>query len=231
MLKNEVLSEKAKVFVKKNKKLIIEKFASLEKFPAKENPFSIFMAGSPGAGKTEFSKAIINSFSDAIRVDPDEIRNILPGYVGGNAFLFQGASSLGVEKIYDSVLKNKQNVILDGTMSNYSASLKNIQRSIRKNRKVGIFYIYQDPVLAWEFTKKREFLEGRNIPKDSFVESFFSAKDNVNKLKKIFDKEIKVFLVEKNFENGVKNIFADIENIDKYIKFRYSLKTLKKKLC
>ncbi len=52
MDKNQILSEKAKKFVKENKKFLIEKFASLNKFPSKEKPFSIFMAGSPGAGKT-----------------------------------------------------------------------------------------------------------------------------------------------------------------------------------
>ncbi len=174
---------------------------------------------------------MLQSFSDIVRIDPDEIRDALPGYVGGNAFLFQGASSLGVEKIYDSVLKNRQNVLLDGTLSNYSVALKNIRRSIEKNRKIGIFYLYQDPFIAWEFTKKREFLEGRNIPKDSFIDSFFSARENINKLKNLYKENIIVYLVEKNFKNGVEKIFPDVKNVDNHIKLSYSLEELKKKLC
>lgn len=107
-------SEKAKVFIKEHKRFIIDKFASLEKYPPREHPFSMFMAGSPGAGKTEFSKALFES-SDflestefpiyAVRIDADEIKDIIPQYNGGNSDVVQGASSLGVEKLYDSVLK------------------------------------------------------------------------------------------------------------------------------
>ena len=39
-----------------------------------ENPTAIFMAGLPGAGKTEFSKALIDLLdSKVIRLDMDEI--------------------------------------------------------------------------------------------------------------------------------------------------------------
>ncbi len=227
----EDVSERAKIFVKENKKLLIERFAGLDKFPSKENPFSIFMAGSPGAGKTEFSKAMVDLLLDTVRIDPDDIREMLPKYDGGNSFLFQGASSLGVEKIYDSVLKNKQNVILDGTLANYSASLRNIERSLAKNRKIGIFYVYQDPFIAWEFTKKREIVEGRKIPKDSFVKSFFISRENVNKFKKKFGEKVDIFVVEKNFENGIKNVFSNVQDIDKKIKMKYSFKSLNDKLC
>jgi len=227
----EDASEKAKIFVKENKKLLIERFAGLDKFPSKEDPFSIFMAGSPGAGKTEFSKAMVDLLSDTVRIDPDDIREMLPGYDGGNSFLFQGASSLGVEKIYDSVLKNKQNVILDGTLANYSVSLRNIERSLNKNRKIGIFYVYQDPFIAWEFTKKREIVEGRKIPKDSFIKSFFASRENVNEFKRKFGEKIDIFVVEKNFKNGVRNVFSDVEDVDEKIKIEYSFKSLNNKLC
>ena len=131
------------IFIKNNKELLIEKFAKLESIPSKDSPFSIFMAGSPGAGKTEFSKAFIksNSLISAVRIDADEIKEIIPQYNGHNSDVVQGASALGVEKIYDFALKNNQNVIIDGTFANYKISYSNIKRSIKKNRIVGIFYI------------------------------------------------------------------------------------------
>jgi hypothetical protein len=55
-----------------------------------------------------------------------------------------------------------------------------------KGRKVAIFYIYQDPLIAWKFTQIREKVEGRYIPKEAFIDAFFNAKENVEKMKKEF---------------------------------------------
>ena len=52
-------SENAKKFIKKNKDLLFEKFAGGKIYQPNENPISLFMAGSPGAGKTEYSKRFI----------------------------------------------------------------------------------------------------------------------------------------------------------------------------
>lgn len=227
------ISEEAKEFIRQNKTELINKFASLESFPSSNNSFSIFMAGSPGAGKTEFSKALIKGSSEMkiVRIDPDEIRDIIPYYNGKNSYLFQGAVSIGLEKLYDHVLKNNQNVIVDGTLANFEASTRNIERSIKKGRTVGVFYLYQDPLVAWDFTKKREKLEGRRITKEVFVKSLFAAKENVNKIKKVFKNKIEVFLIEKNFENKVENIKFNIDKIDNHIKIKYSDKLLISKLC
>ncbi len=70
--------QKAKKFVKSNVDLLIEKFASLEEYPPSNKPFTLFMAGSPGAGKTEFSKSLVNIIKQRekapiIRIDADEI--------------------------------------------------------------------------------------------------------------------------------------------------------------
>lgn len=81
-------------------------------------------------------------------------------FTGTNSEIVQGASALGVgvEKLYDSALKNKQNLILDGTFAAYDKSFSNVQRSLKRGRVVEIFYLYQDPRIAWDFTKKREEL-------------------------------------------------------------------------
>lgn len=44
---------------KDNKKIIIQKFADLSIYLPVQNPTTYFMAGSPGAGKTEYSKSFI----------------------------------------------------------------------------------------------------------------------------------------------------------------------------
>ncbi len=233
--KDRILAQQAVDYIKINKKKLVEKFASPSIFLADEAPISIFMAGSPGVGKTEFSKRLIKEFENKdikkiIHIDADRIRDMLPGYTGTNSQVFQRACSKGVDKLHDSALKNKQNFILDSTFSNYEISRENIKRSVNKNRIVSIFYLYQDPLIAWIFAKRREILEGRRIPKESFIRQLFAAKENVNKVKVIFDKKIVIYLVEKNFATGLMKIKMNIENIDNHISIKYTKSQLETRL-
>lgn len=231
------IAEDARDFVKKEKRALLEKFCSLDEFPPAEKPFTIFMAGSPGAGKTEFSKDFITLFSEykdaaeIVRIDADEIKKSIPHYNGKNSDIVQGAASLGVEKIYDHVLKYRQNAIMDGTFAKYGIALENIKRSLKKNRVVSVFYLYQDPLIAWDFTRKREELEGRYIPKDAFIEALYKAKENVNSIKKEFGRDVVVNVVIKNYLNEVEKIKFNVDNIDNHIKMQYTKDSLNEILC
>ena len=112
----------------------------------------------------------------AIRIDPDEIRDLIPQYTGGNAHLFQYAVNIGVDKIFYHALAHSQNFILDGTMANFNKTSENISRTLQHRDFVEIFYLFQDPVIAWDFTKKRELVEHRHITKEAFIKSFFGSK-------------------------------------------------------
>lgn len=225
--------EEAKKYARKNKSKFIEKFANLSVFSPDVVPISIFMSGSPGAGKTEFSKWLIEGFYQkekerfVVRIDADEIRDELPKYDGTNAYLFTAASSILIDSIHDSVLSNKQNFVLDGTLSNFEKAKLNTKRSLGKNRSVFIFYIYQDPVVAWEFTQEREKKEGRRISKDAFINHFFKAKESINLLKEYFKKDIKINMIRKNFKNEVVDMKLNIDKIDNHIKFDYTKDSLK----
>lgn len=232
---DENTSREAVVFIKKNKQLLYSKFADLTFCPPTDNPTTFFMAGSPGAGKTEFSKKINSEISTrlgikqwAVRIDPDDIKTIIPAYNYKNSDVVQSASYIGVEKLFDYGLQKKQNIILDGTFVNYELSCDNIKRSLARNRKVGIFYLYQDPVVAWEFTKKREKVEGRSVPKDFFIKSLFSAKENVDNAKKQFGRRINLFVIQKNYRNGIEKANFNVSSIDSYIKIPYNGETLNK---
>lgn len=230
---NQETSVKAIGFIKANKKLLIEKFVDLDIYKSVDSPETIFMAGSPGAGKTEFSKNLIKEINKKIlRIDADEIREIIPGYTGTNSNDVQAAAAIGVEKLHDYVLKKKLNVIMDGTFANYDVSYKNVKRSVDKNRDVTIFYIYQEPEVAWDFTKKRERLEGRSIPKDVFIKIFFDSRNNVNKIKEVFKNKVKIFLVVKDYNNAddVEKSKFNIDNIDNHLKMEYTVQTLEKVL-
>ena len=77
-------------FARSNKKTIGKRLTDKDKYPPETEPVSVFMAGSPGAGKTEASLALLNLFSDIpiLRIDPDDLRCEFQAYKGGNAWLF-----------------------------------------------------------------------------------------------------------------------------------------------
>lgn len=226
--------EKAIEWIRNNKRVIIEKFASLQNFPGVTNPFTMFMAGSPGAGKTEFSKSFIETYPDhdtkIVRIDADEIREQIPGYNGYNAYIVQSAAFIGVEKLFDYIQDHRQNAIVDGTFAVYEISRKNIVRSLDKDRKVGIMYLYQDPVIAWHFTKIREKEEKRHISKEMFIRSFLAARINVDKIKEEFGNKVELNIAIKNYENRLEKTQFKIDKVDKYIKKEYTKEDLEKLL-
>lgn len=224
-------------FARHNKVRIARELTDIKKYLPDSFPVSVFMAGSPGAGKTEFSKNLINILEEGnkhsvVRIDGDDLRPLLPGYTGDNSRLFQGAMSLIVEKIHDLVLHQKQSFVLDGTLAGYEKSLDNIRRSLAKNRAVIIFYIYQKPEIAWKFTKARERAEGRNVPKEVFIDQFLGAKETINKIAREFGDRVAIFFVKKDFEkNAVENIVrinTKNNQIDDYIQEGYTKETLEK---
>ena len=66
---------------------------------------AIFMAGSPGAGKTEAAQTLTVLNSNLCVIDADKFRVLFPGYVGNNSDEFQRGSSLLVDAALDLVLK------------------------------------------------------------------------------------------------------------------------------
>ena len=223
-------------FVKWNKIHIAKELTDPTKYASDAGPISVFMAGSPGAGKTEFSKSLIGILEKdqerrVVRIDGDEVRPLIPGYTGNNSHLFQGAISLVVEKMYDLVLHNKQSVVLDGTFSNHVKAVDNIKRSLERSRAVFIFYIYQKPDVAWKFTQAREEAEGRNIPKAAFIDQFLGARETVNRIAGELGDNVVIFFVKKDFEkNTVENIVKinPIKQVDDYIQERYTKDDLEK---
>lgn len=226
--------DEANEFIKANKNLLFETFASSSIYKSREKPITLFMSGSPGAGKTEYSKALIETAREKanpiVRIDADEIREIIPQYNGHNSDAVQRAASTGVHKLYDYCLKNKLDAMIDGTFANFEIAKRNTQRAIDRNREVAIYYVYQDPLIAWDFTKKREKLEGRRVSREVFIKAFFNARINVDKIKSIYKDQIKLYLVFKNYSNNVYKFYPQIKNIDKYIQDNYTIQSLDKLL-
>jgi predicted ABC-type ATPase len=220
--------ETAFEWLKKNKKKLFEKFANLSVYPSDEYPTTIFMAGSPGAGKTEFSRRLAESFiQKPVIIDADEIRKIVPGYSGKNAHIFQKAANKGVNLLYDYVCKKNLNTILDGTFA-YADPIKNVEHSLKHERNVEIYFLYQDPVLSWNYTKIREQKEFRNVPKDVFINAYLQSINNVSVAKNHFGPKIKLNLVIKNFEKGMQSLELNTANIESFLPKVYTKQELLK---
>lgn len=218
------INDEALEFARANKKAIAKRWTSTDRYPREENPVSVFMAGSPGAGKTEASLELLKKFGDSpvIRIDPDELRKEFPAYTGANSWLFQRAVSILVDKVHDMALDQCQSFLLDGTLSHYDIAKKNIDRSIGRKRAVQILYVYQEPQLAWDFVQAREAAEGRRIEPEHFIEQYFAARDVVNSLKRELGKDISVDLLLKNNDNTQRMYRAGVDQIDNHIPEKYT---------
>lgn len=206
MIKNssdERIRTDAILLARKIKRKIAKEKAALDKFPPDKAPTSVFMAGSPGAGKTESSKRLIEEFSkdghSILRIDIDDLRNEFDTYTGINSNLFQAATTIIAEKIQDVALEQSQNFIFDGTLTNLDKARRNIERSLARDRLIQILYVYQDPFQAWNFVKARAKVDGRIIPKEDFIKQYFKARENVHILKKEFGEKDKSFVDYKKY--------------------------------
>jgi len=236
-MEDQLTEDEAKVrqeawrYIKENRTPLARELTDPEKYPPESEPVSVFMAGSPGAGKTEASIELLEGLDgDAppvLRIDPDGLRELFPGYVGGNAWLFQEAVPRLVEKLVDFAFKQRQSFLLDGTLSSYGVAEKNIERSVHKGRSVKIIYVYQDPALAWDFVIAREAEEGRRTHMETFVQQYFAARDVVNRIKHRFGKQVIVDLLLKNTNNTNKVFFA---NVDSLIPEKHDPQSLKRTL-
>lgn len=221
---DELQSRDALEFVKRNRNRIIHEFADSEHYTPSEQSVSLFMAGAPGAGKTETSRALIESghfFEKPVRIDADEIRELIPGYQGMNAAIFQRAAEKGVNLLYDYVLDRRLSCILDGTFA-YGGARENVERSLRRDRKVIIYYIHQDPGKAWEVTKARQLLQGRHVPKEAFVHAAIFARKNVEDVKALFGKDIELYVIVKDFDRGDDSLLLNQSTLDPLVVPRYT---------
>lgn len=214
--------EAATLFAKENKKRIAKEFTNPAVYAPDRNPVSVFMAGCAGAGKTEAAIEMIaalgaNSDVRTMRIDPDDLRHLFEGYVGTNSWMFQRAASILVDKIHDMALEQSQSFVLDGTLCNAVKADLNVSRSLKRDRKCIVMFVYQKPELAWRFVQAREASEGRRIPPEVFVAQFFNARDVVNGLKKKYGRQLTVNVLIKNTDASSHEFLGDVERIEDHL--------------
>lgn len=108
-------------------------------------------------------------------------------------------------------MKKGYSFILDGTLS-ISKSYQNIERAVNRGYAVQVFYVHQDPTVAWGFTKKREKIEGRVVPREQFINAYLMSRRNIVKIKKDFGEKIELNIVFKNYQNKVAEVSYDTQS-------------------
>lgn len=226
-MSDEDVKAEAETWARQNKKAFAKTFTDISRYPGEKAPVSVFMAGSPGAGKTESSKALVKELGNGfLRIDPDDFRTSIPGYNGANSWLFQGAISILLSKVLDLAFDQKQSFLLDGTLSNLEQAKRNVERSLAKDRRVLILYVYQEPQQAWNFVVAREMMEGRHIPKDRFVEQFLAAHSVVRELKVKFGADVTIDVILKNIDGSRQRYLANVSDLNVAVPLAYSAEQL-----
>ena len=195
-----------------NKKKIAREFIRKIEHETSTSPAAIFTAGLPGAGKTEFTKELLKDITDkALRIDMDEIACLIEGYSPKTADLFRTGASIVLDKIYDEVLKAKLDFVMDGTLS-HAKVIENINRALEKGYAVKVYFIHQEPEIAWHFTKDREVVEHRSIDRIGFMQTYRRIYDNIEKLQKQ-NKSVTISVILKDENNRVGKQFEDVDDI------------------
>ena len=216
-------------WVKKNKLTFAKDLIKKSGAKSGGNLSAVFMAGLPGAGKTEFARNLITASElKVVYLDMDEIATEIKGYRPEKADSFRGGASELLNKAFDLTLNYGLDFIMDGTFGSQYA-IKNIDRSFRHRYSVRIIYIHQDPRTAWQFTMEREKVEHRAIDIDGFVEVYFNILNNLKLIMhKHYDK-IMLDAVVKDTYNKIGNWHRniDLDLFDKITENNYNKETLR----
>ncbi|MFL7026985.1 zeta toxin family protein [Enterovibrio norvegicus] len=225
------IQKKALAFAKKNRTLICRRLTDTNIYAPEQQPVSVFMSGSPGAGKTESSKELVSALTEdgghVLRLDPDDLRDEFEDYNGNNSYLFQSAVITLVERAMDMIFKNSQSFLLDGTLASFRVADKNISRSLSRNRMVLVVFVYQRPELAWSFVQAREKAEGRRILPDHFVDQFFGSQQVIEQLKSKYGNRIQVDLLVKDNDGHTQSEFIDVSSLQPYLDPAYTLEVVR----
>jgi len=90
----------------------------------------------------------------------------------------------------------------------------NIQRALDHGYRVFIYYVYQDPQVAWNFTKIREQNEGRLVPMETFISAYYAARKNVIQAKEKYGTDVIIDVILKDFNNNIAEYINDVQNVE-----------------
>lgn len=172
--------------------ILQESLASIQ--PAKEQPLVIFLGGGSASGKSSISNMLLQTFKDdgesVALIDSDKIKTMLPEHnqlikrsPEQAASILHDESSDISEKLYQAALKNKVNIIFDGTMKNPEKYEVLIQSAKAENYNVSLVLADVPLQEAIRRAEIRFEIEQRRVPPEIIEQSHKSVPNSFYRLK------------------------------------------------
>lgn len=173
-----------------------------------DEKFVIFTAGMSGVGKTELAIYFKEQIKNLIHIDTDEIRNFFKaiGYNGQNSNSFQKVASRGFNELFNYSMKNNYSMILDSNLASFTQAIQNIERLLKREYKIYIYYLYNNPKICFEYATRREVVTHRRVPKEVFVKSNENSYATVMEIKSMFKDKIVLNFFDKRDDSYYQNI-------------------------
>ncbi len=162
-----------------------------------KKPLAVLMGGGSATGKSTLRNvtvmaALKGEGQSAGIVDSDDIKNSIPEYktLGRDiaARTVHDESSDIANYALDTLIKNKKNLIFDGTMKNYKKYSAMIERLKKEGYEVQILIADCPLEVAIERATKRAKETGRKVPTEIIEESHRSVPEAFVKLKSLVDR-------------------------------------------
>lgn len=216
---------------KKNQQEVVDKF--FKNYKVSQQKMAVFMAGIPGAGKTEFAENTIKlAMPSLVPVEHDKLVEYIKGYLPENYYNFRSAGNVLVTRIFRDCLKNNYPILFDGTLSQ-DKGYKNIELCLKKGYRVTVIYIVQDAQKAWELTQARELVKKRAIERSGFMQTCSKINGNLLLLFKRFKDHGKFsfWVLNKRGQTDMSNAISIIhdptddqsEIIEKFLQKQYNV--------
>lgn len=154
----------------------------------------IFLGGGSASGKSSISNMLVQTFHDegesVALIDPDKIKGMLPEYkqlTKNNpeqaAPILHDESSDISEKLYQAALKNKVNIIFDGTMKNADKYERLIQAAKAENYNISLVFADVPLQEAIRRAEIRFEIEQRRVPLEIIEQSHKGVPNSFYRLK------------------------------------------------
>lgn len=219
---------------KSNQKQVLDTF--FNSYTPSNNKIAFFMAGIPGAGKTEFAENTIRvGRTGLVPIEHDKLVEYIPTYLPENYYNFRKAGSALVTTIFEECIKNGYSFIFDGTLS-HDKGIRNIGKTLNAGYEVFIVYIVQDAKLAWDLTRARELVTKRSISKDGFVNTCNTINSKLLTILRVYEgsPNFNFWVIDKRGDHGMENAIAILHGpgsdksaiIEKRLSKSYNIKTI-----
>lgn len=199
---------------------------------SQEQPTAVLLGGQPGSGKSYGSKLILDRLqNNALIINGDEFRpyhqyfdEIYAKY--GKDFSKYTGDFAGkmVEKIRDEAIKQRFNIVIEGTFRRAELPLKELNNFIAHGYKTGVIICTSPTEVSWNNTINRaeeqenQGLNPRYVPKEHHDLVVSKLSENVQyvvdnshlEFFEIYDRESKKFDLGMDAKDSIKNIIDGI---------------------